>query len=463
MEFRNYKSYPEYKDSGVEWIGEVPVDWETIKLKRIFTIYNGSTPNSGVEQYWNGNMLWATPDDLGQLQGQYLYNTRKSITREGYLSCGTSLIPKNNLILSIRAPIGHLAITGYNICINQGCKGLIFNKNVSIKYFYFLLLALKKELESWGQGSTFQELSRKNLQKIVLLKPSINEQHKIAFFLDYRTTQIDQLIQEKQELIELLKKKKTALITKCVTKGLDDNVKMKDSGVEWIGKMPKHWDITQLKRFISNIESGTSVNAIDEAIEPYNKSEFGVLKTSAVFKENLNINENKKVLDAETERCTCPLVSNTLIVSRMNTPDLVASAGYSEKNVNNIFLPDRLWQIKTEPSIKTKFLFYFTLSVLYRYQVHILACGTSSSMVNLSQHEFGSIIITVPSVKEQTELIDYLDNKTSKIDQSIQEIQDSIDYLKRYRTSLITAAVTGKIDVRDWEQGEILNKEAAHA
>jgi type I restriction enzyme S subunit len=216
-----WKRYPAYKDSGVKWLGAVPEGWEIKALKRTFKTLNGSTPKSGESDYWEGGIPWATPDDLGQLKDNTLRATQRTITVEGYNSCGTSMAPSGSLVLSTRAPIGHLAIAGTDMCTNQGCRCLVFRADDDSHFFYYQLLAARLELESFGQGSTFKELGRGNLEGIYLATPSISEQRAIAAFLDRETGRIDALVAKKERQIELLQEKRTALISHAVTKGLD--------------------------------------------------------------------------------------------------------------------------------------------------------------------------------------------------------------------------------------------------
>ena len=207
-----FKPYPKYKDSGVEWLGKIPAHWKVKRVKRLFKVVNGSTPKSEEPSYWDGDIPWVTPDDLGELNSKELLEPRRFITEEGYQSCGTAMVPRGSIILSTRAPIGHLAIAGVNLCTNQGCRSLVFRKNHDQHFFYYLLFAAHSELESWGQGSTFKELSKSNLEYISLVEPPLDEQQAITSFLDREIAKIDALISKKEKLIELLKEKRTCLL-----------------------------------------------------------------------------------------------------------------------------------------------------------------------------------------------------------------------------------------------------------
>jgi type I restriction enzyme S subunit len=232
---RRFKPYAAYKDSRVEWLGKIPAHWKRVRLKYIFSVVNGSTPKSGEADYWDGEIPWVTPEDLGELCTPEILITRRRITEAGYWSCGTSLVPAGSLILSTRAPIGHLAVAGLTLCTNQGCRSLVFRDNSFRGFFSFQIRAAKPELASLGQGSTFKELAKDKLEDVSLVVPLEGEQRVIAAFLDRETAQIDALVARKERLLALLKEERTSLITRAITKGLDPNIAMKDSGVEWLG------------------------------------------------------------------------------------------------------------------------------------------------------------------------------------------------------------------------------------
>lgn len=213
----------------------------------------------------------------------------------------------------------------------------------------------------------------------------------------------------------------------------------KDSGVEWLGEVPEHWSAHHLKRTITKIESGTSVNAADY---PAELGALGVLKTSCVYTGQFDWKENKTVDDNDLEKVSCPLVLNTLVVSRMNTPELVGATGLVTEAPQNIYLPDRLWQVYFEKTQSPLFIFYFTKSFEYRTQVKTVCSGTSSSMQNLGQDDFRAILLAVPSLHEQTQIARFLDYETARIDALIEEQKHLIELLKEKRQAVISHSVT---------------------
>lgn len=214
--------------------------------------------------------------------------------------------------------------------------------------------------------------------------------------------------------------------------------KYKDSSIPWFGLIPTGWEIKRLKDVIAKSESGTSVNSIDNtAVE----GERGVLKTSCVYSGTFDYTENKAVVLDEYEFVSCPLAEGTLIVSRMNTPDLVGMAGLVKFAPVGIFLPDRLWQI-TFASASPSFVHYWTQVDAYRVQVRMACAGASSSMQNLSQGQFGAFRVPYPPIKEQVAIATFLDRETAKIDTLISEQEKLITLLAEKRQATISHAVT---------------------
>lgn len=216
-----WKPYPAYKDSGIEWLGQIPAHWEGKRLKRELRIINGATPKSSEDHYWDGDIPWVTPEDLGALSDRVLTSTARFITKEGYESCGTTLVLPGSLVLSTRAPIGHLGIAGVYLCTNQGCRSLVFRYDSDKYFFYYQLLAANQELKSLGQGSTFLELGASKLAAVWLAVPPYDEQKTIADFLDYETAKIDALINKIRQHMEKLREYRTALISAVVTGKVD--------------------------------------------------------------------------------------------------------------------------------------------------------------------------------------------------------------------------------------------------
>ncbi len=213
----------------------------------------------------------------------------------------------------------------------------------------------------------------------------------------------------------------------------------KDSGAAWLGAVPRNWAVHPLKHSIARIESGVSVNAVDE---PAEIGGIGVLKTSCVYTGSFAPSENKAVVAEELSRVACPVQAGTLIVSRMNTPALVGAAGFVTESRDDLFLPDRLWQVHFHDEVNPAFIHYWTASPTYRAQVEMACAGTSASMQNLSQDSFLSFTLPLPSTDEQTAIATFLDRETGKIDALIAEQEKLLTLLAEKRQATISHAVT---------------------
>jgi len=433
-----YKRYSAYRDSGVEWLGEIPAHWEVKRLKRVFRVVNGSTPQSAEPQYWDGHIPWVTPEDLGDLLGPEIQNTRRCITEAGYRSCGTTLVPSGSLVLSTRAPIGHLAIAGDDLCTNQGCRSLVFRGGQARAYFFYQLLAARPELESLGQGSTFKELARNILEDIVLAEPRDVEQRAIATFLDRETARIDALVAKKEQLIGLLQEKRTALMARAVTKGLDPNVPMKDSGVEWLGVIPSHWDVVPLKRLLTRCDYGISEGLAGTG-------EVRVLTMAHIQDGEVILPESGSVAEVDDEFL---LDQHDLLFNRTNSRELVGKVGvFRGSRKDRVSFASYLVRMTAREGISPTYLNFLLNSS------GVLGLARSMAMLsvnqaNLNPTRYTQIQVPRPVRGEQEAISAFLDRETARIDALVAKVRDAIDCLKELRTALISAAVTGKIDVR---------------
>ena len=209
------------KPSGVEWLGDVPAHWETRRLRTVARIVNGATPSTNMPAYWDGDIVWLTPEDLGRLTTRYIEDGARRITQEGYESCGTNLAPVGSLAISTRAPIGHLGVLRSAACVNQGCRLLVPNEAIQYGYLYYELKTARYDLEALGQGSTFMELSRGKLAGFTIVVPPLAEQAAIAAHLDKATAAIDAAVACARRQIELLREYRARLIADVVTGKLD--------------------------------------------------------------------------------------------------------------------------------------------------------------------------------------------------------------------------------------------------
>lgn len=206
----------EMKDSEIEWIGNTPSKWNFIATKKLFKLESGATPKSEVAEYWDGNIKWITPADY-KTEDKYVDCGRRNLTQEGYDACSTTLIPKNSIIFSKRAPIGAVVINREELCTNQGCLSCIPIRELCVGYYYYVMSVCTEIYNLLGSGTTFKEISSSSFGNFILPMPSIKEQIEISNYLNLKTDKINSLIEIKQQKIEKLNQYKKSIIYEYVT------------------------------------------------------------------------------------------------------------------------------------------------------------------------------------------------------------------------------------------------------
>ena len=447
------KVYSEYKSSEIAFLGDVPLHWDVMPIKFSLAIPITDGPHETPKLTNNGIPFIsaeAIKSDRINFEKKRGYISEKDHERfskkykplygdiymvKSGATTGNAARVETDEEFNIWSPLAALRPDN-----ERAVTDFIFYYMKSKSFFYSVEL-------NWNYG-TQQNIGMGVIANLKIALPSISEQKKIGSYLNYKTAQIDRLIEKKKQLIEKLNEKRIAVITQAVTKGLDSTVPMKESGVDWLGEVPSDWEILKLKYVIKQLETGCSVNAIDT---PAQEGETGVLKTSCVYTRSFRPQENKTVFKEEEGRVSCPVQKGAIIISRMNTPDLVGAHALVKQSYENLYLPDRLWQTKFSKSklMNTEFLNFFMLIKGFRDQVANLAEGASQSMQSISKENFLSISFLLPPIEIQNKVVKELDKNDEQHLMLINKLNDAISGLYEYRTALITAAVTGKIDVRD--------------
>jgi type I restriction enzyme S subunit len=420
------EKYTSYKDSGVEWLGEIPEHWEVKKLKLISNVYNGATPSSGIEKFWNGHISWVTPTDFNK--SNYIGQTERKITKSGLHSCGTTLVPKDSIIMTTRAPIGNIAIAENELCTNQGCKSIVIDKNTDKNFMFYQFYTKSELLNSLGSGTTFMELSSKELKNIKLPLPPKEEQTKIASFLDEKTAQIDKAISQKEKLIELLKERRQITINEAVTKGLDKAVEFKDSGVEWIGEIPKHWNLLANKHIFKLKKDTVGKNS----------SEYSLLSLTlqGIIKRDLD-GGGKFPAEFDTYQ---EVKQGDFVFCLFDVEETPRTVGLSEYDG----MITGAYTVMSVQDMDRKYLYYFYLNLDSKKRLKPLYRGLRNTIPKDSFFAFKTF---VPPKNEQIKIVEYIETQTTKIDKAIELQQNYIAKLKEYKASLIDSVVTGKVRV----------------
>jgi len=424
---KKWQLYPTYKDSGVEWLGAIPEHWEVKKLKYISYLTMGQSPSS--DDY--NHEGYGSPF----LQGNAEFGNRNP---EAKIFCATvnKYAEKGDILISVRAPVGALNEADRRYGIGRGLCSIRPRDIIIREFAWYLIQVVKVELNFLSTGSTYEAVALTDVSNLSCLLPPLPEQQKIAEFLDQETGKIDKLITKKERLIELLKEKRTALISHAVTKGLNPDVSMKDSGVEWLGEIPEHWKVKKCKQ-LSLIKRGASPRPIDDPSFFDDDGAYSWVRISDVTASNKYLETSEQKLSELGKSKSIALEPGELFVS------ICATVG--KPIITNIkcCIHDGFVYF---PFLREnrEYLFYiFSGGELYK------GMGKQGTQLNLNTDIIGDIKLPIPPLPEQQKIAQFLDRETSKIDNLITKTRTSIDHLKEYRTALISAAVTGKIDVRE--------------
>lgn len=399
--------------TGPAWIEHLPHEWQRVRLKTLFRIVNGSTPRSSDGAFWDGDVIWITPEDLGRLRERDISASERTLTVEGYRSCGTTLVPPGSLVVSTRAPIGYVARACVQLCTNQGCKSLVPLSEADTRYFYYVLLAARGELESRGQGYTFLELSSGQLAGIPIPYPEAGVQRRIADFLDEKCAAIDELIRKKGRMLELLAEHRSALIHQAVTKGLDPGLPMRDSKVAWIGRYPAHWTLERLK-FACTLQRGFDLPTEQRAEGPVPIIAGGG-------------------------------VSGFHDTAMVDAPGVVTGRYGTIGEVH--LVRTAFWPLNTALYVRE---FYGNSEPFVRYMLSSLPLkmfSGKSAVPGVDRKDPHELMVVVPPRPEQDQIVASLDEQLARVHEAGEAIRTQTARLGEYRQALITAAVTGQLDL----------------
>ncbi|EAM2817721.1 restriction endonuclease subunit S [Klebsiella pneumoniae] len=430
------RPYTEYQQSDISWLGKVPKHWAKNKFKFLL---NEKTKTQNLELPCGsisfGHVVFKDSERLSE--------ETKAAYQE--VLSGEFLVNPLNLNYDLKSL--RTALADIDVIVSSGYIVLKSLDVVDKAYLRWLLYLFDvRHMKTLGAGIR-QTISFKDIADCAVYIPNDSEQKAIATFLDHETQRIDSLIEEKQTVIKLLKEKRQALISHVVTKGLYPNVEMQDSGIEWIGQVPKHWSVVQLKRLIDSIEQGWSPECL---ATPAKNERWGVLKSGAVNGGVYSQDENKELPETLSPRPEIEVKVGDLIMSRASgSRELIGSAAYVYATRERLMLSDKLFRLHCKEDVDAEFVAIALGSFPLRRQIELAIGGAEGLANNLSQANIKKLLIPKPPKTEQEAITSHIKSVSSKIEDLIIETNNSIALLKERKTSLISAAVTGKIDVRE--------------
>ena len=430
-------AYESYRESGVPWLGQVPRHWVTTKTKHACRYTTGWTPPTGRDEYYGDEFPWANISDLGS---RTLLDTAKGVTKKAIADSGAELSPKGSLLFSFKLSVGQVSFAGRDLYTNEAIATFHKVNKFCLEFAYYALpiFLLKNASENiYGAKLLNQQL----IGNAPLCLPPPDEQTVIAAFLDRETGKIDALVEEQKRLIELLKEKRQAVISHAVTKGLDPTAPMKDSGVEWLGEVPAHWAVTKVKHVIRIATSG-----------PRGWSDL-LGDEGGLFFQSQNIDRCMDIVLDDAKKIIPPADSDALR-ARLRTDDVVVcitgartgAVAHVKHLIEEAYINQHVCLLRpNQQKIQGRFLAYCLHSFPGQEQLAAAMYGLKQGM---GLDQVRTQTIAHPSIQEQAEIVKQIDILISAIDGLSLEADAAIALLMERRTALISAAVTGKIDVR---------------
>ena len=426
----------EMKDSGVEWIGEIPKEWSVIKNKYLISmLYSGGTPSAT-----NGNFYcqevgipFVSISDMSNCS--YVVTTAKHITESGIEDKKLRILPIGTILYSIYATVGAISELKVEATISQAMLAIQLNSKIDKSFYKYNLTAMRDYIFSNASGNTQFNLSAEKVRNFYFVLPTFSDQHRIADYLDDKCGKIDRYIEQQKQVIEKLKAYKQSVITEAVTKGLDPTVPMKDSGVEWIGEIPEGWEVTKIKKYCK-LKTGTTPSTSNT---DWFDGDFQWF-TPGDFRENYILDKSSRCLSerAKEDGVAVMVPHNTVLIVGIG-----ATAGKIGYTTIDCSFNQQITAISSK-NVLSKYLMYWMIA----NTKFLRDTALFTTLPILNNQTIGDYILIFPrDHKEQELIVQYLDNLCISIDSSIKEKQTLLEKLTEYKKSLIYEVVTGKKEV----------------
>lgn len=444
---QRWQAYEEYRDSGVEWVGEIPAHWKVERLK--FNSYikgRVGWQNLRSSEFTDEGPYLIT--GMHFLDGSIDWDACYHITQDRYEMAPEIQIRKHDVLLTKDGSIGKLAyiddLPGPTSLNSHLLVIRPLNNRYIPRYLYHLLGSdVFKTYTSINQmGTTFFGITQECVVNFPCILPSLPEQRAIAAFLDRKTASIDTLIAKKEQLIALLQEKRAALISQAVTRGLRPDVPMKDSGVLWLGMVPEHWEVRRLKRSVKDMIAGPFGSSLTK--DMYTKEGYKVYGQEQVIPADFSIGDYYIPLEIYDAMRQYAIASGDVLISCVGTFGKVAVVPPDAEP--GIINPRLAKLVSDKKIVSSAYLGLLLKSRIAFEQMERLSRGGTMGVINLGL--LANILLPLPPPNEQEAILNYLNQQTTKIDNLITGIREGIEKVKEYRVALISAAVTGKIDVR---------------
>lgn len=431
--------YPTYMDPGVQWLDRIPTHWRSGSLRWLCRRFSGGTPDKNIPEYWeDGTVPWL---NSGAVNQALITEPSTLISASGFENSSAKWIPSGALVMALAGQgktKGMVAQLGIPSTCNQSMAAIVPTSDMQPRFLLWWLQSNYQNIRNMAGGDMRDGLNLDLLGEIPCPIPPLPEQAAIAGFLDHETTKIDALIEEQRSLVDLLKEKRQAVISHAVTKGLDPSVATRNSGVEWLGLIPKHWDSGTLTRVADRVVVGIA----EAATHAYADEGVAILRSTNIRAGKI-IGEILYVTPEFAEgRATKLINAGDLVTVRTGNAGVTA------------VVPESLDGCQCFTMLITS-LSKLGLSAFYCYALNSLPSqryfaleGWGTAQVNISVPILKALPVAIPPLIEQHAIVEYLDSATSRLDELVAEAESAMRLLGERRSALISAAVTGKIDVR---------------
>lgn len=439
-----YRPYRHNGNIGISWLRNAPTHWVPRRVKHVVQIRGGQVDP---KESAFADLVLLAPNHIESQTGR-IVEKLDSAFEQGAIS-GKYRFQKGDVLYSkIRPELAKACVAECEGLCSADMYAMVVRDGTDSRFLLYVLLsdAFTKLATDESMRVAMPKINREDLGVVRFPFPPLAEQRVIASFLDRETVKIDVLVEKKRRLIDLLKEKRIALISHAITKGLDPNVPMKESGVELLGKVPEHWTINRLRFVMRSIEQGWSPQCESRQAEA---DEWGVLKVGCVNGPNFDQAEQKAVPRDIAPVTRYEIRRGDVLMSRANTRELLGSAAFVEDVRPRLLLCDKLYRIRFDQhGLDSRFAVLAMRSASARFQFERECDGASGSMKNIGQDTIKNLWLPLPPLREQHQILERLAMESAKLDTLVGRIGEAIDRLLEYRTALISAAVTGKIDVR---------------
>ena len=440
----SFPRYPKYKDSGVEWLGEVPEHWSTAPIKRIGRLKGGAGFPDVYQGVEGEELSFHKVNAIGQADRTgFLLPSENTISHSNAKVLGAFVFPPKSIVFAkvgAALLLGRIRVLDHHACIDNNMMGLVVHpEDRDVSFVKYAMTLVRFDLIA--NPGAVPSLNEGQIGNFRLPLPPLAEQTRVAAFLDRETGKIDELVAEQQRLMELLKEKRQAVISHAVTKGLNPRAPMKPSGIEWLGDVPEHWAVQPVK-YLAAIGNGSTPNR--DKVEYWQDGDYPWLTSSAVNQPSITA-ADEFVSNMALEECHLPKIVPPAVlvgITGQGRTRGMASILLVEATINQHLaflkpLPDRM---------EVSFL-RLAFDMLYTYLRRDSEEGGSTKGA-ITCEQIGKVKLAVPPVHEQTAIAQFVRAEATKLDNLAAEAQKAIDLLQERRTALISAAVTGQIDVR---------------